>query len=71
MIRHMPDIAQIKRIFEAALLGAGQPLSVPQLAALFEEDTPPHEDIARALEELKESLKLEPQTGEPEPALLS
>jgi len=50
----MPDIAQIKRIFEAALLGAGQPLSVPQLAALFEEDTPPHEDIARALEELKE-----------------
>jgi segregation and condensation protein B len=50
----MADINQIKRIFEAALFGAGQPLALPQLAALFEEqDTPTHEDIARALEELK------------------
>jgi segregation and condensation protein B len=50
----MADINQIKRIFEAALLGAGQPLALPQLAALFDEqDMPPHEDIARALEALK------------------
>jgi segregation and condensation protein B len=55
MIRHMPEIAQIKRIFEAALLGAGQPLSVAQLAALFDDEgAPTHEDIARALEELKQ-----------------
>jgi segregation and condensation protein B len=51
----MPEITQIKRIFEAALLGAGQPLSLPQLAALFDEqDMPSHEDIARALAELQE-----------------
>jgi segregation and condensation protein B len=51
----MPDIIQLKRIFEAALLGAGQPLSVAQLAALFDDqDSPPHEDIARALEELQQ-----------------
>jgi len=50
----MADMNQIKRIFEAALFGAGQPLALPQLAALFEEqDMPTHEDIARALEELK------------------
>ena len=55
MIRPMPEIAQIKRIFEAALLGAGQPLSLAQLAALFDEhDAPPHEDLARALDELQE-----------------
>jgi len=50
----MADPTQIKRIFEAALLAAGQPLSLPQLAALFDEqDTPSHEEIARALDELK------------------
>jgi segregation and condensation protein B len=50
----MADINQIKRIFEAALFGAGQPLALPQLAALFDEhDMPTHEEIARALEELK------------------
>jgi segregation and condensation protein B len=50
----MADINQIKRIFEAALFGAGQPLALPQLAALFEEqDMPTHEEIARALEELQ------------------
>jgi segregation and condensation protein B len=54
----MPDIQQIKRIFEAALLGAGQPLSLPQLAALFDEsEAPPHEDIARALEELRQDTE--------------
>jgi segregation and condensation protein B len=54
MIRPMAEIAEIKRIFEAALLGAGQPLTVAQLAALFDEqETPPHEEIARALDELR------------------
>jgi len=53
--RHMAELTQIKRIFEAALLAAGQPLSFAQLAALFDEqDTPTHEEIARALEELTE-----------------
>jgi segregation and condensation protein B len=51
----MPEITQIKRIFEAALLGAGQPLTLPQLAALFDEsDAPPHDDIARALDQLRQ-----------------
>jgi segregation and condensation protein B len=51
----MTEIAQLKRIFEAAMLGAGQPLSVAQLAALFDDQaSPPHEDIARALEELQQ-----------------
>src|SRR3954467_9784602 len=50
----MADINQIKRIFEAALLGAGQTLALPQLAALFDEhDMPSHEEMARALEELQ------------------
>ncbi|HEY6985438.1 MAG TPA: SMC-Scp complex subunit ScpB [Rhodanobacteraceae bacterium] len=50
----MADINQIKRIFEAALFGAGQPLALPQLAALFDEqDMPSHEEISRALEELQ------------------
>lgn len=50
----MPDITQLKRIFEAALLAAGQPLSLAQLAALFDEaDTPAHDEIARALAELQ------------------
>ncbi|HVT32563.1 MAG TPA: SMC-Scp complex subunit ScpB [Rhodanobacteraceae bacterium] len=49
----MADISQLKRIFEAALLGAGQPLTLAQLAALFDEtEAPAHEESARALEEL-------------------
>jgi segregation and condensation protein B len=45
--------SQIKRIVEAALLASAQPLSVPQLMALFvEAETPSHEELARALEEL-------------------
>ena len=49
----MMEIQQIKRIVEAALLAAGQPLSLPQLSALFaEHEAPSHEDLARALEEL-------------------
>ena len=49
----MTDSLQLKRIVEAALLAAAQPLSLPQLSALFgENEAPTHEDIARAIEEL-------------------
>jgi segregation and condensation protein B len=49
----MMEIQQIKRIVEAALLAAGQPLSLAQLSALFsEQEAPSHEDLARAIEEL-------------------
>ena len=54
----MADISQLKRIFEAALLGAGQPLTLAQLGALFDEtDTPTHEEIARTLEELRDDCE--------------
>ena len=47
------DFAQLKRIIEAALLAAAQPLSLAQLSALFlENETPSHEELSRALEEL-------------------
>lgn len=49
----MVEFAQLKRIVEAALLAAAQPLSVVQLQALFAEtETPTNEDLARALDEL-------------------
>jgi segregation and condensation protein B len=49
----MIEFAQLKRIVEAALLAAAQPLSLAQLSALFvEHESPSHEDLARALEEL-------------------
>jgi len=51
----MMELQQLKRILEAALLAAAQPLSLPQLSALFvEPDVPTHEDLARALEQLGE-----------------
>jgi segregation and condensation protein B len=44
---------QLKQILEAALLAAGQPLSHPQLAALFsDEERPPAGEISRSLEQL-------------------
>jgi segregation and condensation protein B len=47
------ELSQIKRIVEAALLASAQPLSLPQLAALFaESEAPTHEDLARSLEQL-------------------
>ncbi|MBU6198057.1 MAG: SMC-Scp complex subunit ScpB [Xanthomonadaceae bacterium] len=47
------EIRQIKRIVEAALLAAAQPLSPAQLSALFgENEAVSHEELARALEEL-------------------
>src|SRR5690349_1354157 len=49
------ELQQLKRILEAALLAAAQPLSLPQLSALFvEPEVPSHEDLARALEQLGE-----------------
>jgi segregation and condensation protein B len=49
----MIELQQLKRIVEAALLAAAQPLSLPQLSALFTEtETPSHDDLARALDEL-------------------
>ena len=49
----MTEFSQLKRIIEAALLAAGQPLSLAQLSALFgENESPPHEELARAIEEL-------------------
>jgi segregation and condensation protein B len=51
----MMELQQLKRILEAALLAAAQPLSLPQLSALFvEPEVPSHEDLARAVEQLGE-----------------
>jgi segregation and condensation protein B len=52
---HVPmiELQQLKRIVEAALLASAQPLSIPQLLALFlDTEMPSHDDVARALEEL-------------------
>jgi len=49
----MAEPEQLKRIVEAALLASAKPLSIPQLMALFaEQETPSHDDLARALEAL-------------------
>ena len=49
------ELAQLKRIIEAALLAAAQPLSLAQLAALFaENEAVSHDDLARVLTELGE-----------------
>jgi segregation and condensation protein B len=46
---------QLKNILEATLLAATQPQSLPQLGALFvDEDGVGHEDLARALDALRE-----------------
>src|SRR5581483_7582145 len=50
----MMEPQQTKRIVEAALLAAGQPLSLPQISALFgEHEAPSHDDLARVIEELR------------------
>lgn len=49
----MIEFPQVKRIVEAALLAAAQPLSLAQLSALFgENEAVSHEELARALEVL-------------------
>jgi len=51
----MIEFDQLKRIVEASLLAAAQPLSLAQLSALFgETETPSHDDLARAIAELAE-----------------
>jgi segregation and condensation protein B len=50
---HLMEPDQVKRIVEAALLAAGQPLSLAQLTALFGEgETVAREGVAQALESL-------------------
>jgi segregation and condensation protein B len=50
----MIESEQLKRIIEAALLAAGNPLTPTQLLALFsDQETPSHDDIARAIAELQ------------------
>jgi len=47
------DLEQLKRIIEAALLAAGQPLTIGQLGDLFEEEErPAHTQLAMAVESL-------------------
>lgn len=54
MTNPTPDIPRIKRIVEAALLASAHPLSLPQLAGLFDEFAmPAQEDLAQAVEELR------------------
>lgn len=51
----MNDSTGLVQIIEAALLAAGKPLGVTQLAALFEEhERPAKEDILAALEDVRE-----------------
>lgn len=50
----MTESNQLKRIVEAALLAAAQPLSLPQLSGLFgENELPTHEELAKSIEELR------------------
>lgn len=50
----MFEIAQLKRIIEAALLASAHPLTLPQISSLFDElAMPPQEDLARAVAELQ------------------
>ncbi len=54
----MTDIDPLKRILEAVLLAAAQPLSLSQLSAVFEEqEAPSREDLSRALEQLSEDCE--------------
>lgn len=49
----MIDSDRLKRIVDAAILAAGQPLSIGQLEELFEEaERPSHTELAKALEAL-------------------
>jgi segregation and condensation protein B len=49
------ELHRLKRIIEAALLASANPLTLPQISGLFDElEMPPHDDLARALEQLQE-----------------
>ena len=46
-------IAPLKPIIEAAILAAGQPLTIAQISELFDEsERPSHTEVAQALESL-------------------
>jgi segregation and condensation protein B len=51
------EIKQIKNIIEAALLAAGEPLTIKSLQAIFVEQELTHTDIAKALEKLTQDLQ--------------
>jgi segregation and condensation protein B len=52
------ELDQLKRIIEAALLAASQPLTLPQLSALFDEFAmPTHEELAKAIERLRDDCE--------------
>ena len=46
------EIKQIKNIIEAALLAAGEPVTIKRLQSIFSEQELTHNDIAKALEQL-------------------
>jgi len=46
------EIKQIKNIIEAALLAAGEPVTIKRLLRLFSEQELTHNDIAKAIEQL-------------------
>jgi len=51
------EIKQIKNIIEAALLAAGEPVTIKRLQKLFSEQELTHTDIAKAIEELSEDFE--------------
>lgn len=51
------EIKQIKNIIEAALLAAGEPVTIKRLQSLFVEQELTHNDIAKALELLNEDFQ--------------
>jgi segregation and condensation protein B len=51
------EIKQIKNIIEAALLAAGEPLTIKSLQNIFIEQELTHTDIAKAIEKLTEDLE--------------
>lgn len=50
------EIKQIKNIIEAALLAAGEPVSIKKLQKLFSEQELTHNDIAKAIEQLNQDF---------------
>ena len=51
------EIKQIKNIIEAALLAAGEPVTIKRLQKLFSEQELTHTDIAKAIEKLSEDFE--------------
>ena len=51
------EIKQIKNIIEAALLAAGEPVTIKRLQKLFSEQELTHTDIAKAIEELSHDFE--------------